>query len=117
MAQRRGDIPAARRWLEQAHALAPDDAGIRNALAGLDAPAATCSLRACGRWWPAISMTRRRPCCPPWKRTTAGLPIPSGCAPSSRMHATNCPARKPHGAQCCGLCPVTCPPPPPCPTF
>ncbi|ATU72398.1 Cellulose synthase 2 operon protein C [Gluconacetobacter sp. SXCC-1] len=38
VAQRRGDIPAARRWLEQARALAPDDAGIRNALAGLDAP-------------------------------------------------------------------------------
>ncbi|KAB8125382.1 cellulose synthase [Komagataeibacter medellinensis] len=38
VAQRRGDIKAARAFLTQAQALAPDNGGIRTALAGLDAP-------------------------------------------------------------------------------
>ncbi|WP_242501217.1 hypothetical protein [Komagataeibacter xylinus] len=38
VAQRRGDVKAARAFLEQAHALAPTNEGISAALAGLDAP-------------------------------------------------------------------------------
>ncbi|WP_242621917.1 cellulose synthase subunit BcsC-related outer membrane protein [Komagataeibacter xylinus] len=38
VAQRRGDVKAARAFLEQAHALVPTNEGISAALAGLDAP-------------------------------------------------------------------------------